>query len=296
MSTVKLSGTGVWNAGLAFGDPAEIVDAAAELEELGYTSIWFPGYGAGCFDAAERLLAASRNVTVATGILSIWVYSPEDAAAGHHRLADTYGDRFLLGLGVSHAALVDAQSNPGRYAKPLSAMRTFLDGLDSAATPVDPDARVLAALGPKMLELAGGRAGGAHPYNVTAEHTVRAREVLGPDRLLVPEQAVALATSAVEGRRLGREFLGPYLQLPNYANSLRRLGFTDDDMAHRGSDRLVDALIARGDEDTIAARVRAHRDAGADSVCVQVLTDAGMVAMTRREWRDLAPVLTALSG
>ena len=291
---MKLGGTGIWNAGLAFGDPGEIAEAADELSELGYTSIWFPGYGTGVFEAAERLLLACPPMTIGTGILSIWMYSADDAAAGHGRLRAVHGDRFLLGIGVSHASVVDALLKAKRYEKPLAAMNGFLDGLDSAATQVDPDTVVLAALGPKMLGLAGRRAGGAHPYNVIPEHTARARELLGPDKLLVPEQAVALTTSAEQGRRLGREFLTHYLSLPNYVNSLRRLGFTDDDFASGGSDRLVDALVAWGDEEAIRSRVKAHRDAGADSVCVQVLSEGGMVAMARPVWRDLAPALTSL--
>jgi probable F420-dependent oxidoreductase len=216
---VKPSGTGIWSAGLAFGDAGEITEAADELDELGYTSIWFPGYGTGVFEAAKLLLDASATMTVGTGILCIGMYTAAEAASGHAELRAAHGDRFLLGLGVSHAPVVDALLKEKRYQKPLAAMTEFLDGLDSMASPADSSTRVLAALGPKMLQLPGSRTGGAHPYNVTAEHTAQARRLLGPDKLLVPEQTVALTTNVDEARRLGREFLTHYLPLANYANS-----------------------------------------------------------------------------
>ena len=294
---MNISGVGIWSAGLRFRDDAETLEAAAELEDLGYTSIWMPDYNGGIFAAAERMLAATGTMVVASGILSVWVYSAEEAAAAYHRLRDAYGDRFLMGIGVSHAPVVETVLENVRYEKPLRVMAAFLDGLDSAATPVSEEARVLAALGPKMLELAGRRAGGAHPYNVTPEHTALARKTLGPTKQLIPEQAVALTTNADEGRQLGREFLHHYLELPNYANNLRRLGFTDDDFADGGSDRLVDAVIAWGDLDKIASRIKEHLDAGADSVCVQVVSDGdrgGMVGLHRQVGRDLAPALTRL--
>jgi probable F420-dependent oxidoreductase len=177
-------------------------------------------------------------------------------------------------------------------------MTNYLDGLDAAPTPLAPERRVLAALGPKMLDLASRRAGGAHPYNVTPDHTATARSALGAGKLLIPEQAVALTTNAEEGRRHGRAFLEHYLSLPNYTNNLLRLGFTDADLADGGSDRLVDAVVVWGDEATIAARVQAHLDAGADSVCIQVVSDApygGMAELHRDTWRALAPALTSLA-
>jgi probable F420-dependent oxidoreductase len=291
---MKISGVGVWSAGLRFDSSAEAGEAAAELEELGYSSLWLPDLSGGVFDAVERLLQPTSSITVATGILSVWVYDPGETAAAHARLTEAYGGRFLLGIGVSHAPLVEHVVKDTTYEKPLGRMRTFLDGLDRAATPVPADARVLAALGPKMLALAAERSGGAHPYNVTPEHTKRARELLGPSRLLVPEQAVALTTDAASARALGRSFLETYLSLPNYANNFLRLGFGADDLAAGGSERLIDALVAWGDEATIATRVRDHLDAGADSVCVQVLSDAGWGALPRQEWRQLSPALTSL--
>jgi probable F420-dependent oxidoreductase len=292
---VKLTGVGIWNAALGFHDPGEVADAAAELEDLGYTSLWIPANGPDSFVKVEHLLVATSHIVVATGILNLWVVTPEETAETHARLQEQYGTRFLLGIGVSHPGLVESLVENGRYTKPLRAMASFLDGLDAAPVPVAQEDRVLAALGPRMLELAGRRAGGAHPYNVTPDHTASARQALGPSRLLVPEQAVAFTNDAEEARSFGRAFLEHYLERPNYANSLRRLGFTEDDLAGGGSDRLVDALVAHGSEEQIAARLREHRDAGADSVCVQVVSGGdmgGMVDLHRDVWRTLAPALT----
>jgi probable F420-dependent oxidoreductase len=286
----EITGTGVWSAGLRYGDPAEVGEAAAELEELGYTALWIPDVGGEVFEAVDRLMAATKAATIATGILNLWMHSAEDTADAHARLSAAHGDRFLVGLGVSHAALIDA-GEPGRYRKPLAAMAAFLDGLDAAPRPLASSRRVLAALGPKMLELARARAGGAHPYNVTPEHTALARDALGPSALVLPEQAVALTTDPDRGRTFGRDHLTHYLALPNYTNNLRRLGFGDDDFAAGGSARLIDALVAWGDVDAIEARVREHRDAGADHVCIQVLGDEGM--LPRAAWRELAPAVTS---
>ena len=294
---MKLTGVGIWSAGLSFGDAGEVADAAAELDELGYTSVWIPATGSGAFASVEHLLASTTNMVVATGILNLWAVTPEGTAERHARLQARYGGRFLLGVGVSHADLVENLAPNLRYEKPLAAMTNFLDGLDVAPVPVAEEDRVLAALGPKMLETARTRAGGAHPYNVTPDHTASAREVLGASKLLVPEQAVAFTDDIQEARTFGRGFLEHYLERPNYANNLRRLGFTEDDLAGGGSDRLIDALVVHGDEDAIAARIREHRDAGADSVCVQVVSGSeygGMVDLHRDAWRALAPALTGV--
>jgi probable F420-dependent oxidoreductase len=285
-----ITGTGIWSAGLRYGDPAEAAETAAELEELGYSALWIPDIGGDVFGAVERLLAATTTATIATGILNLWMHSAEETAAAHARLTAAEGDRFLVGIGVSHAALIDA-GEAGRYQRPLAAMASFLDGLDTAVPPLSPSTRVLAALGPKMLELARTRAAGAHPYNVTPDHTARAREALGSSALVLPEQAVALTTDPDLGRSLGREHLAHYFGLPNYTNNLRRLGFGDEDFAAGGSHRLIDALVAWGDEEAIAARVRQHRAAGADHVCIQVLSEDGL--FPRPAWRALAPALTS---
>jgi probable F420-dependent oxidoreductase len=283
-----LTGTGVWSGELRrHPDRAEAADAAAELEQLGYAAIWFPGGDArGAFDTAGELLRATTSAMVATGILSVWVVDPEVCAAERAQLHDAYDGRFLLGLGVSHERAVGSD----RYKRPLAKMRSFLDSLDVAAPTVLPEERVLAALGPKMLELARDRSLGAHPYLVTPEHTRAAREAVGPEKLLAVEQAVVLETDPECARELAREHLEIYLQLPNYANNWRRLGFSDDDIAWGGSDRLVDALVAWGDEDAIQARVEQHREAGADQVLVQALSAGD--GLPREEWRRLAPALT----
>jgi probable F420-dependent oxidoreductase len=286
---LTLSGTGIWSGELRrHADRAEVADAAAELEQLGYSALWFPaGDARGGLDAAGELLRATRSVTVATGILSVWVVDPEVCAAERAQLHDAYDARFLLGLGVSHERAVGSD----RYKRPLAKMRSFLDSLDVAAPPVLPEERALAALGPKMLELARERSLGAHPYLVTPEHTHAAREALGPEQLLAVEQAVVLETDPERARALAREHLEIYLQLPNYANNWRRLGFGDEDIAGGGSDRLVDALVAWGDLDAVRARVDAHREAGADQVLVQAVSAGD--GLPRDEWRELAPALTA---
>lgn len=273
---------------MRWGDEGEIPRVAAELEELGYTALWLPDTGGRVFDAVERILAATSAVTVATGVLNLWRHSAEQTAAGYARIADTFGDRFLVGIGVSHADVVD-RDKPGTYSRPMATTRAFLDGLDAAPRPLPADRRVLAALGPKMLALAAERSAGVHPYNVPPEHTALARAAVGPDALVLPEQAVVLSTDATEARRLARSSLAGYWRMPNYVNNWRRLGFTDQDFDAGGSDRLVDAIVAWGDEDAIAERVAAHRAAGADHVCVQVISDDGW--FPRRDWRALASAL-----
>jgi probable F420-dependent oxidoreductase len=286
----RITGTGIWAHQLRYGDPGQIAEAAAELDELGYSALWVPDVGGDLFSALEVLMSATKRATVATGILNLWMHRAEETAAAHARLSGAHGDRLLVGIGVSHEAFINSQ-NPGRYQKPLAAMKEYLDGLDGAEPPLDPSTRVLAALGPKMLELARTRTAGAHPYNVTAEGSAVAREALGPDALVATEVAVALATDPAQARELGRNHLAVYLQLPNYTNHLRRLGFGDDDLAGGGSDRLIDALVAWGDPAAIAAKVREHRDAGADHVCIQVLVAEGLPS---QQWRELAPALTGL--
>jgi probable F420-dependent oxidoreductase len=290
---LNLTGTGVWSPGLRrLSDRGAAADAAAELEELGYSALWMPGGEARtAFDAVGDLLRATRSVTVATGILSIWDADPQWVAAERAELHDAYDGRFLLGLGVSHAPMVD-RDEPGRYRRPLAAMRAYLASLDAAAPPVLVDQRALAALGPKMLLLARERSLGAHPYLGTSEHTRLARDAVGPEKLVAPELGVVLSRDADRARAIAREFLTPYLGLPNYANNLRRLGFSEPDLADGGSDRLVDELIAWGDDEAIARRVQEHHDAGADQVLVQVLTGGrDPAALPRAEWRELAPAL-----
>ncbi|MEB3034514.1 LLM class F420-dependent oxidoreductase [[Mycobacterium] nativiensis] len=285
---MNIAGVGIWSAPLRYGDQGEAADAAAECEELGYSALWIPDVGGPVFDSVSNLLAATRKAVIATGILNLWMHTPADVAASYAALTATHGERFLLGIGVSHAPLVDA-GDPGRYRRPLRAMTTFLDELDAADTPVPVGSRVLAALGPKMLQLAADRSRGAHPYLTTPEHTRYAREQLGAGPLLLPEQTAILCASREEAREIGTKWLGSYLALPNYANNLLRSGFTEDDVAGV-SDRLFDAIIAWGTPEDVTNRIAEHQAAGADHVCVQLL-DADPRAFPREQWRQLASAL-----
>ncbi len=288
--TTTLTGTGIWSSELRYGDPAVAATAATELEALGFTALWVPDVGGDLFAAVENLLAATSTTTVATGILNLWMHEPEVTAERFHALTETYGPRVLFGIGVSHAPLINSVE-PDQYRKPLAKTASYLDALDAADQPLPTDGRVLAALGPKMLELARTRAGGSHPYLVTAEHTAAVRDALGADRLVAPEQAVVFETDPDRARAIARQHLAMYLGLPNYSNNWKRIGFTDDDLLDGGSDRLVDALVVWGDDDVITARIQDHRTAGADHVCIQVLTDADTVTPTDH-WRRLAALPT----
>ncbi|SPM34687.1 Flavin-dependent oxidoreductase, luciferase family (includes alkanesulfonate monooxygenase SsuD and methylene tetrahydromethanopterin reductase) [Mycobacterium rhizamassiliense] len=285
---MELSGVGIWSSQLRYGNSAESADAAAELDELGFKALWIPDVGGPVLDAVGHLLASTKRTVIATGILNLWMHAPGDVAERYAALTAEHGDRFLLGIGVSHAPLIDA-GEPGRYRKPLAATAAFLDGLDAAPQPVPVDRRVLAALGPKMLTLSATRGRGAHPYLVTPDHTASARATLGEGPLLLPEQTVILTDNADEAHSIGKDWLRAYLALPNYANNLLRSGFTEDDVA-QVSDRLLDAIIAWGDEEAILRRVAEHRDAGADHVCVQVLL-ADPTAFPREEWRRIAAAI-----
>ncbi|HEY7202267.1 MAG TPA: LLM class F420-dependent oxidoreductase [Candidatus Dormibacteraeota bacterium] len=282
---MNLGRIGVWSWQLR---EAAGVEAAPELEQLGYGALWFPNSPV-AFERAGALLEATQRIAVATGIVSIWDHPPEAAAAAHHALVAAHPGRFVLGLGISHEHLVNSVE-PGRYRRPLARMREYLDALDAAAAPVPVGERMLAALGPRMLELSRDRTAGAHPYLVTVEHTRDARQLLGPDVVLAPEQAVVLETDPERARALGRQHLTRYLQAPNYTNSWLRLGFTPGDLENGGSDRLVDGLVAWGDIGAIRDRVAQHHDAGADHVCLQVVT-ADPAALPREEWRTLAAAL-----
>jgi probable F420-dependent oxidoreductase len=286
---MDLSAVGIWSSQLRYGNADEAADAAAELEELGFTALWIPDIGGPVLDSVDHLLASTKHAVVATGILNLWMHEPSDVAARYASLTETHGDRFLLGIGVSHAPLIDSKE-PGRYRKPLAATRAFLDAIDATEQPVPVENRVLAALGPKMLELSATHARGAHPYLVTPDHTRQAREVLGDGPLLLPEQTVLLTDNRDEARAVGTDWLRAYLALPNYANNLLRSGFTEDDLSSI-SDRLFDAVIAWGDAGAIVRRVDEHKQAGADHVCVQALT-ADPREFPREQWRRLAAALT----
>jgi probable F420-dependent oxidoreductase len=291
---MDLGRVGIWTFVFDLQPIARAREVAAELEELGYSAIWVPdAVGRDPLVHAALLLSGTRRITVGTGIAQIWGRDPLSMNAGWKTVSEAFPGRFVLGLGVSHQPIVEGLRG-GTYERPFTAMREYLERMDTAmyaaAEPPEPPKRVLAALGPKMLALAAERADGAHPYNVPPEHTARAREILGPDQLLAPEQAVLLETDPAEARRIGRAHMAIYLDLPNYMNNLRRFGITEDDIADGGSDRLVDALVAWGDVDAIRARVQQHLDAGADHVAVQVLKPQ-RTEVPIDEWRELAPAL-----
>ena len=281
----RLGRVGVWSTELRFGDPGQVAEAAAELEELGYGAIWIPGgHGGDLFGAVETLLNATRHLTVATGILNIWKHTPAETAAWWRSIGPALQARTMLGLGVSHAMVIGEA-----YAKPLQAMKDYLDGLDAEGVPTA--ARCLAALGPRMLDLSRDRSAGAHPYLATARHTAEARQRLGPGALLAPEQGVILESDPGKARQKAREQLATYARLPNYADNWRRLGFSEDDVSGL-SDRLVDGLFAWGGPEQIARGLSAHLEAGADHVCLQVISGpagTGDLGAVRQVWRDLAP-------
>ena len=268
-----LGRVGAWSFALQRLPAADASVALRELEALGYPVAWIPeSLGSKeVFSHAAILLAATERLAIATGIANIHARDPMAMANGAKALGDAYPGRFVLGIGVSHAPSVAIRG--GTYGRPIEAMRAYLDAMNRAqyAAP-EPDLAVplvLAALGPRMLELAAELADGAHPYFVPVEHTPFARKHLGPEACLAVEQTAVLTTDLAGGRHIARAFAKHYLALPNYANNLRRMGWGEADLAGEGSDRLVDAVIAIGDVDAIVARVRAHLDAGADHVCVQ---------------------------
>jgi probable F420-dependent oxidoreductase len=257
---VRLGQVGVW-APESTLNPA----LAKNLEDLGYGAIWIGGSPAGDLSIVDELLGGTERIAVATGIVNVWKDDAHVVAASHRRLTAAYPGRWLLGIGVGHP---EATSD---YTHPYQALVDYLDALDAEGVPQDE--RVLAALGPKVLRLAAARTAGAHPYLVTPEHTRQARDLVGDGVLLAPEQKVVVDTDTDRARDLGRRRVNnPYLGLRNYVSNLRRLGFTDVDLADGGSDRLIDALVAHGDAGVAAARVHEHLSAGADHVAIQLLT------------------------
>jgi probable F420-dependent oxidoreductase len=241
---------------------------AADVEALGYGAIWVGGSPPADLRAVEALLAGTERIAVATGIVNMWASPAAEVAASYHRLADAYPGRFLLGVGIGHPEAT------AEYRSPYATILAYLDDLDAGQVPKE--GRALAALGPKVLAVAAERTAGAHPYLTTPEHTRAARELIGPGVLLAPEHKVVLETDPERARAIGRPAVArPYLSLSNYTSNLRRLGYTDADLAGTGSDRLVDDLVAHGDPEAVAARLTEHLDAGADHVSAHVLTEAG---------------------
>lgn len=237
---------------------------AKDIEALGYGAVWVGGSPPAELDWVEPLLAQTTTLKVATGIVNIWTAAAGPVAESFHRIEKAYPGRFLLGIGVGHP---EAHQ---QYRKPIDALTDYLDKLDEYGVPRW--RRVVAALGPQVLKLSARRSAGAHPYLTTPEHTAMARELIGPEAFLAPEHKVVLTTDAEKARAVGRKGLDIYLNLQNYLNSWKRLGFTDEDLARPGSNRLVDAVVAYGTPEQIAARLQEHLDAGADHVPVQVLT------------------------
>jgi probable F420-dependent oxidoreductase len=269
----RLGTVGVWTFDAERMPAAAERDYASTIESLGFKALWIPeSLGSKeAFAHASLLLAATKTLVIATGIANIWARDAVAMANGARALIDAYPDRFLLGLGVSHAPSVKTRGQ--NYARPLEYMRRYLDAMD-AAPYVGPKVevpRVLAALGPQMLRLSAERSLGAHPYFVPVEHTSIARKEIGPDPLLAVEQATVLSEDAATARATARRHMKRYLDLDNYANNLRRLGWGDSDLANGGSDTLVDAIVAWGDGGAIRARIDDHRKRGADHVCLQVL-------------------------
>lgn len=274
---VDLGRVGLWSGALGSLDVTALGDFAREVESLGFGTLWWgevPG-GRDTLTQAQVLLGATDNLVAATGIANLYMRDAASLIAGARTIAAVYPNRFAVGIGVSHAPLVEGLMKLD-YGSPLKTMRAYLDGID--ATPRGtPESRepgppiLLAALGPKMLELARDRTQGAHPYLVTTEHTKIARDTLGPDRLLAVEQGAVLTTDRADGLRRARLHLDGYKGLPNYRNNWLRLGFSEEETQGDLSDRLVDALVAIGDEEAIAERVAEHHAAGADHVCIQVL-------------------------
>jgi probable F420-dependent oxidoreductase len=251
---------------------------AKEIEALGYGAVWVGGSPAAELAWVEPILAATTTLQVATGIVNIWTAPAKPVADSFHRIDKAYPGRFLLGIGVGHP---EAHTE---YRKPYDALVDYLNQLDEYGVPAN--RRVVAALGPRVLKLSAQHSAGAHPYLTTPEHTARARELIGPSAFLAPEHKVVLTTDAENARAVGRKALNIYLNLANYLNNWKRLGFSDEDIAKPGSDRLVDSVVAYGTTDAIAARLREHLDAGADHVPVQVLTRS----------ENLVPALAELAG
>jgi len=272
---MDLTKIGVWAA----IDALSAADAAAfakRIEGWGYGALWMPeAAGREILSISAWLLANTGSLIVASGIANIYGRDALAAASAQKGLNEQSGGRFLLGLGVSHVPLVKDLRNHD-YGKPIATMRAYLQAMASAPYGAIPPAErpktVLAALGPKMLELSAELTDGAHPYNVPPQHTEQARSIIGKDKLLCVEQGVILETDPARARALGRKFLDLYLGLPNYVNNWRRLGFGDADFAGGGSDRLIDTVLVWGDESAIRARLEEHWQAGADHVCVQTIS------------------------
>jgi probable F420-dependent oxidoreductase len=275
---MKLGKLGVWNA-MDSMSAANGAAFAKRVEAWGYSALWLPeGRGRNVMVTSSWLLANTTKLIVAPGIANIYARDPMAMANGQRALAEQSGGRFLLGIGVSHAPSVEGLRGH-TYGRPIATMRRYLEAMSAAPyaapEPAERPLTVVAALGPRMLALSAEAADGSHPYNVPPEHTAEARRIMGSGKLLCPEVWVLLETDPSKARAAARQALAPYLQLDNYVNNWRRLGFGDNELAGGGSDRMIDATVAWGDEAAIRARIQEHWDAGADHVCIQTIRSDG---------------------
>lgn len=268
-------------------NPGQVASAAQELESLGFGSVWIGGSPPDDLLLVESLLAATQRLVVGTSIVDIWRSDGPHLAASHARIRGQFPGRFYLGIGSGHAPTAEALGE--MYVKPLSRLRTFLTEKVAAVPPAE---RLIAALGPKALEAARELSAGALPYLMPPAHTAEARSILGPDRLLIPEQKVFLGADATQAHEVARRMARTYLALPNYTNALRRFGLTEEDLAGDGSDRFLDQAVIWGSDDAIRAGIDAHLEAGADHIAVQVLPADPTDHLPREEWRRLAEILT----
>jgi probable F420-dependent oxidoreductase len=293
--TIDIGRVGIWTAAFEGQPVGQVREAGRQIEEMGFRTLWInETTGRDPFVLSAVLLSATSTLTVATGIANVYGRDAVTMSASQKSLAEAFPGRFLLGLGVSSPVLVE-RVRQHSYDKPVSYLEAYLDRMDAApynaVPPSEPPPRVLAALGPRMLRLAASRSDGAHPYLTTPDHTYQARGIIGPDVLLAPEQMVVFENDAAVARDIARSSISFYLRAPGYLANLRRLGFTDDDWANpkEASDRLVDGIVAWGDVDRIVKRITEHHEAGADHVCVQVLSGSRDLPVTG--WRRLAEAL-----
>lgn len=285
---IDLGRVGIWSPSPGWEHSPELADTARELEELGYGALWL-GSSRGDLELPSALLASASRMVVATAIINVWTNPAEHLAVRYAQVEADTPHRLLIGLGSSHAPLVEPAGFS--YRKPLRRLASYLDELDESVPTIPTDRRVLGVLGPRALELAARRSAGAHPYLVMPEYTRQAREAIGPGPLLAVEQKLVLETDPSRARAIARARLAQYLQLPNYTNSFLRQGFTADDFEHGGSDRLVDGLVAWGSIETVSERVAEHHAAGADHVAIQVLDSTDYQPanpLPRAAWRQLA--------
>jgi probable F420-dependent oxidoreductase len=296
---IELGRVGIWTSTLDRVASKDAQRAAAALEELGFPTLWIPeGLGRDPFVTATLLLGATSTIKVATGVANIYARDAVTMANTQRALEEAFPDRFVLGLGVSHLRLVSGERHHD-YSKPYSKMVRYLDEMDAASFsgfgPQDRPPCVLAAVGPRMLQLAAERTAGAHPYFTPVEHTAVAREILGPARVLAPEQMIVLDTDRTRAFATARRRMALYLRSPNYLGNLRRFGFGDDDFADGGSDRIVDAIVAWGGVEAALRRVQDHFDAGATHVCVQALGE-DPDAPPAGAWSELAAAMHDVRG